>query len=65
MKPHSTFLQLEDFENLLSHEDERRARLLDQQYLAEEWDFGREKHGSKHMFKGEVVFSANRIKQVD
>ncbi|XP_025088331.1 uncharacterized protein LOC112560610 isoform X2 [Pomacea canaliculata] len=54
---------LEDFENLLSHEDERRARLLDHQYLAEEWDFGREKHGSKHMFKGEVVFSANRIKQ--
>ncbi|XP_076450399.1 uncharacterized protein LOC143286647 [Babylonia areolata] len=55
--------QLVDFESLLSHQDQRRSRALDKRYLAEEWDFGRERLGSKHMFKGEVVYTDQRIKQ--
>nr|KAG5694009.1 hypothetical protein BaRGS_002463 [Batillaria attramentaria] len=57
-------LKLVDFETLLSHQDERRSRALDERYLAEEWDFGRERLGSKHMFKGEVVYTEARIQQV-
>ena len=53
-----------DFGTLLSHQDQRLSRALDERYLAEEWDFGRERLGSKHMFKGEVVHTEQRIKQV-
>ncbi|XP_033752249.1 uncharacterized protein LOC117336026 isoform X2 [Pecten maximus] len=47
--------KLVDFEKLLSHHDERLAEKLNNEYLLEEWDFGKEHLGSSHMFKDPPV----------
>lgn len=52
------FLQLADFEQLLSHYDARLAKKLNDEYLKEEWDFGQENLGSKKMFKDPPVICA-------
>ncbi|KAK3591897.1 hypothetical protein CHS0354_005107 [Potamilus streckersoni] len=39
--------QLMDFDKLLSHHDERVAKRLNEEYLKEEWDFGKERFGGK------------------
>ena len=43
--------QLEEFEVVLSHHDERLGARLNQLYLQEEWHFTKEKHSSKKMPK--------------
>ena len=59
------FFQLVDFDQLLSHHDQRLANRLDQQYLKEEWTFSKEKHGDKGRFKEPpVACSDSRIQMV-
>ncbi|OWF54977.1 uncharacterized protein LOC110466143 [Mizuhopecten yessoensis] len=53
--PRQQHTYLVDFEKLLSHHDERLAEKLNNEYLREEWDFGRENLGSRHMFKDPPV----------
>ena len=44
-------LQLEEFEEVLSHHDERLAARLNTLYHKEEWRFTKEKHSNKAMPK--------------
>ena len=46
-----TYLQLEDFDTVLSHHDERLGARLNGEYLKQEWRFTKEKHSSKKMPK--------------
>ncbi|XP_061166815.1 dynamin-binding protein-like [Saccostrea echinata] len=50
--------KLADFEQLLSHYDARLAKKLNDEYLKEEWDFGKENLGSKKMFKEPPIICA-------
>lgn len=53
------YIQLPDFDKLLTHHDERLANRLNAQYLKEEWEFPDVKMGNKSKyqakFKDETV----------
>ena len=60
-----TWFQLEDFEAVLQHYDDKLAARLNHNYMVQEWKFSREKHGSKRLPKDvPPVDSQVRIKQV-
>ena len=60
------FLQLVDFDRLLSHHDKKLADRLNNEYLHEEWDFGLEKlEADKSKFKEPpVICGQSRIQMV-
>lgn len=57
-------LQLVDFERLLSHHDKKLEDRLNNEYLAEEWDFGQEKLDVSKFREPPVVCGDSRIQLV-
>ena len=56
---------MENFEEVLSHHDQRMASQMDQKFIEQEFKFSKERHGSKALPKDEVpVDSEIRKKQV-
>ena len=43
------FCQVEDFENIIQHYDERLAQYLNELYLDEEWSFGKEEFSKQKL----------------